>query len=226
MDTRFGRPRFLIYALPLLLITIMITAAGAQGFLPRMPSFGGSYCAPGHEADGSGDVKLGYLGYNNQGLVFGMASQGGTFTGIQQQRFQYPVQGLWLAASGATGGRGLGSCDAFDPGGGLCLRLGGSWLFPNNEDATESADFGTSLGWQKWRPTTQWYTLEASVSRCSGKISALIVGFRYDSFATNFADPHDVQNFNTQPFNRAELNLKSYIPYVGVVTRLGGLRLV
>jgi hypothetical protein len=212
-------PRILMVILVLLPWCSLPAGVSAGGFLPDMPSFGGSSCAPAHTANCSGAGKLGYL-YSNR-LVFERAAVGANPGGINFVRNEVPVQGLWVAASvaGTGPGRGFAACESGD---GLCVSLGASWLFPNNKEASEIIEDGS----RTWRPNIQWYTLEGSVISYVVQNFSLIGGFRYDSFSTKFADPARVSDFGSSlPTDEAELILTSYIPYVGAVTKWGAVEM-
>jgi hypothetical protein len=215
--------RISVAVLAVLLCCSLPVAVSAEGFLPGMPSFGGWSCAPAHKTNCSVAGWLGYLGYS-RGLVFERGTVGPPNPGgVDTVRYQYPVEGIWLAASAAISGPKVGFA-AYEPGEGLCLLLGASWLFPNNKQATETVNGAGGPGARTWSPTIQWYTLEAAVSRCSVQNFSLIGGFRYDSFSTKFADPVPVADFAASTSgDEAELNLTSYIPYVGAVTKWGAV---
>jgi hypothetical protein len=226
MDSSRRRSRLLLCVLPIVLIATFVTSASAEGLfggVPGLPSLGGflggsSGCAPTNEANCSVAGKLGYMG-RSRGLVFERQAVGTNPGGINTDTFQYPVEGVWVGASVTGVGSGLG-LSAYGPGDGLCLALGASWLFPNNTEASEIISGGS----RTWGPKTQWYTLEASVSRCPVENFSLIGGFRYDSFFTKFRDPSSQVDFTTsQPTDEAELVLNSYIPYLGAVLRLGAV---
>jgi hypothetical protein len=226
MESKSFRSGFVSVGLSVLLIMTFVTSASAQGLfggLPGLPPLGGflgrsSGCPPTHEADCSVAGNLGYMG-RSQGLVFDRQAVGANPGGIDTVRYQYPVEGVWLGASVTCVGPERGLL-AYDPRDGLCLTLGASWLFPNNTEATETIN----RGFRTWSPKTQWYTLDASVSRCAVGDFSLIGGFRYDSFSTKFSDPARQVGFTTTfPTDEAELVLSSYIPYLGAVLKRGAV---
>lgn len=212
--------RISVFVAAALLCCSLPVGVSAEGFLPGLPSLGGSACTPGHNADWSVAAKLGYLGYN-KGLVFDRTAVGTVLGGSPECKYQYPIEGLWAGVS-VGAGRQRGSFVICDPADSLCLSLGGSWLFASNKDAIETASvFPDSPAYRTWRPNTQWYTLYATVSRCAVSNFSLIGGFRYESFSTKFVDPSEVQGLRSDPTDEAELTLSSFIPYVGAVTRWG-----
>ncbi len=159
---------------------------------------------------------------SNKGLVVSREAVGTNPGGVNNVTFQYPVEGLWMGASVTCVGPGRGFL-ASDPGDGLCLTLGASWLFPNNKEASETVNGGS--GSRTWSPKTQWYTLEGSISGCPVANFSLIGGFRYDSFSTKFADPASQVDFGASlPTDEAELILNSYIPYLGALLKQGAVK--
>jgi len=213
--------RISVFVVAAVLCCSLPAGVSAEGLLPGLPSFGGWSCIPGHKADCSVAGKLGYLGYN-RGMVFNIETLGLPLGDLTNVRHQYAVEGIWLGTSVRCAGpaRGVAACD---PGDGLCFTLGGSWLFPNNKDEVEVYNENSILK-RIWRPTTQWYTLEACASRCSWSNFSLIGGVRYDSFTTNFADPFRAVGIRSRPRDEAGLSLVSYIPYVGAETTWGPVK--
>jgi hypothetical protein len=212
-----------------LLGALCVSIAGpAEAFLPGMPSFSQWCCAPSQKPDCSVAGKLGYLGYNRP-LIFEIGAVGTPLQAggvdLLGLRTEIPVEGLWLGASvtGAGSRRGVSSCDPGDP---LCLSVGATWLDPNNKEGSGLHFIGSQLpdDDRTWRPSIQWYTLEASASRCLGNFS-LIGGFRFDSFMTSLANTAGPGAFFGLASDEAEFKLSSYIPYVGAVTRWGAVEL-
>jgi hypothetical protein len=219
-----GRTLFLLFAA--LLCCSPPAGASAQGCLPGLASLGGWSCAPVHKANSSVDSKLGYLGYN-QDFAFYLAATGALIGNVVNIRYQYPVEGLWIGASVAASGPQRAFV-AYGDGEDFCLSLAASWLFPKNKEATESLFVGPRPGTavRTWQPRTQWYTLDASISRCSWGTFSLMGGFRYDSFSTSFSAPCSVLGTLLVTFTagEAELVLSNYIPYVGAVAQWGGAK--
>ena len=213
--------RYMCLAATLALLCISATGP-AEGFLPGMPSLSGWSCAPAHKANCSVAGKLWYLGYPRC-LVYERAAVASNPGGIDFVRYEVPVEGLWVAASAASSGPERGFA-AYEPGEGLCFSLGASWLFPNSKQTNETINGAGGPGDRTWSTTTQWYTFEAYASRCAVQNFSLIGGFRYDSFSAKFTDPQPGLDFITsRPADEAELLLASYIPYVGAVTKWGGV---
>jgi hypothetical protein len=214
-----------IWLMCLVALLYVPVAGPAEAFLPGMPSLSGWSCAPAHKANCSVAGKLGYLGYN-RGLVFGLEATNLPILGfLQSLQLVVPVEGIWAGASVTSAGpeRGFSACD---PGGGLCFTLGGSWLFPNNKEAGEQykTNFeGFEIAQRTWRPTIQWFTLEAAASRCARENFSLIGGFRFDSFSAGFSDPSQLPVIGSLT-DVAALQLTSFIPYVGAETTWGPVK--
>ena len=210
-----------------LLAVLCVYGAGpAEAFLPGVPSFGQWCCPPGQKPACAVDGKLGYLGYPRAFVLdFTAVGPGLGVPPLPNFGFEFPVEGIWVGASAATG-RARGSFSSCDPGDPLCLSLAASWLFPNNKEGTARyfQDFGPTASvniFRSWRPSIQWYTLDAAVLRCRGTTFSLIGGFRYDSFMIKLADPSTLVLGTVA--DEGELKLSSYIPYVGGVARWGGV---
>ncbi len=212
-----------ICLLGLLALLSVPAAVSAEGMLPGLPSFSGWSCAPSHKADYSVTGKLGYLGYNRP-LIFNMTAADLPVGVLNSLRLDVPVEGIWAGAwvTGTGPQRGVVACD---PGEGLCLTLGGSWLFPNNKEA--SGDYGITITpnhfSRSWRPLIAWFTIEASASRCAWSNFSLIGGFRFDSFTAAFSEPLAVPGIGSLT-DVGLLDLKSFLPYVGAETRLGAIK--
>jgi hypothetical protein len=214
-----------------LLAVLSVSVAGpAEAFLPGMPSLSGWSCAPAHKADLGVTGKLGYLGYNRP-LIFNMAPADVplAFAGVAlpSLRVDLPVEGIWAGTwvTGARSERGFAACD---PGDGLCFTFGGSWLFPDNKEASEQyiVNFSptASASYSRtWRPLIQWFTLEAAVSRCAWSNFSLIGGFRWDSFSAGFSDPSLLPVIGPVT-DVAAIQLTSFIPYVGAETTWGPVK--
>ena len=114
---------FLCFSLPV--------GDSANAFLPGLPSWGGCDGAPGYKPDSSVTAKVGYLGYN-RGLVFGMGATATVLDAINTLQEEYPLQGLWLAASVEAGGPG-GGFTALGFGDGLRLKFRSIVAYPKQQ---------------------------------------------------------------------------------------------
>ena len=106
MESSFGRSRIILYALPLILVTIMSTSVGAQGlFGTGFP--GASYLngfwsgavlgcgTPGWPGAGPTVYVGGSADYAN-GTSYGLVTQGLTLGGLASSQNSYSNRGIWL----------------------------------------------------------------------------------------------------------------------------------
>lgn len=227
MDTRFGRPRFLIYALPFLLIIIMGTAAGAQGFSPfALP--GGLF---GQGARGQYLSNYGCSGDPGAGLsmVIGYASDCGRtkfildghtvgIGGVVSRLYDYrPMSALYLAADLPME---LGSMGK--------VILSGSLTIPTTNSIDEN-DFALQglvapFGGSGWNTKTMWGTLQG-LYVCPAYGCRALAGFRWDNWQTSLNGRFDISpGFAVAaPTDTGALTINAYVPLVGVATYLRGL---
>jgi hypothetical protein len=125
-------------------------------------------------------------------------------------RYEYPVDGLWLAVS------------AYRPvGDGFGIFARGSWLVPshNQADHTYLLTIGTVES-RRWRTKVQWYNADIAGTYSPHGALTAIGGFRFDSFDTTFHD-RDVEAVDELPTDVHDLTVTAYIPYVGMMVNQG-----
>jgi hypothetical protein len=119
--------------------------------------------------------------------------------------FVYPLGGLQVGASIPL---------RLDP---FPIRLYGSYLFPNNPQASQELTWTTNPpGIREWRhSSSQWFKLGGEMLYpLSGQV-AMVGGFRWESLLTDFSDPNPDYIF-TIPWMNAQTTVTVYEPYLGV----------
>ncbi len=200
---------------------------GAQGLLPGLPSlpglssFGGllggaSSCGTGcDEVLGVGGpiFAVGYLG-NREGVTYSLDAEGTGVANATQIQHDFPVRGLWL---------GVGQVVPL--GERMAGMVGGSWLVPSYSRSAETYILGDGgTGSRDWSTKIQWWTVEAAALYNFASSFAVIGGFRYDSFQTNFQDPENIHTVPGIQDDEADVTLSHYIPYFGFMVSNGTVK--
>jgi len=112
----------------------------------------------------------------------------------------------------------------------LELTLLGSWAVAlADEDGTETATITGTEVTRDWDVDTDWITADVSVAYAVIKdvmfIKSIspIIGFRYDSWKTEFDNPRNASAIWTvvAPGDKAEFKQETYAPYFGVKSTIG-----
>jgi len=198
--------RVVVVILSILLLAWTPGIAFAQGL--GLPSFGGLMggpsCAPKPEPKGGAGLafEIGYL-TTNPNVSLDFTADQIAVLGVNQVQHRYSVQGLWLALS--ADGR-VGDLGVF---------ARGSWLVPSNKESEES--YSGAPGHRTWGAKTQWYTVEGAGMYPAYGSFAVVSGFRYDAFDTSFSDPFNPVGVVSLPSDEADVTIRAYIPYLGLV---------
>jgi hypothetical protein len=211
MESSFGRQRLLVYALPFILITIMSTAAGAQGlFGVGFP--GASYldgfwrgavgCGARGWPGGGPTVYVGGSADYANGTSYGLATQGVAVAGLVSSENRYPNRGVWL---------GLALPIDFGPRFGLSAS---AWtlLRTGALDSSEGLGFAT----REWDVDPRWSFVDGlAIFRC-GYGCNILAGLRYDHHTIAFSNPvvtsGGVASLIT---DQADVNTENWIPLIG-----------
>ena len=107
----------------------------------------------------------------------------------------------------------------------LGLAFGAGYLFPSDRRSTENYILypGGAQIQRTWATDIQWGSCQVACTL--GILPSLtgILGFRYDSFLTNFRDPEDNISAIGDPYDVADLTFAAYIPYFGLLINDLGL---
>lgn len=77
------------------------------------------------------------------------------------------------------------------------------------------------IGNRSWNTRTDWWYVDAAADfACCTGLKAL-AGFRYDHFSTRFDNPSS-DSLPSTSADTADITVNSYLPYVGIQSRLGG----
>jgi hypothetical protein len=211
MESSFGRSRLLIYALPFILITIISTAAGAQGLI-GMGFPGASYLdgfwrgavGCGRWPAGGATVYVGGSADYAAGTTFDFSTQGINPLNAQEFQHSYGNRGVWI-----------GLTLPFDPGPRLGISASAwSFLRAGSVHSRETYDFTTFLS-REWRVEPYWTIIEGlAILRC-GYGCNIIAGFRYDHYDISLKNPVNSLGILSLPTDQADFNVRNYIPLIG-----------
>jgi hypothetical protein len=152
----------------------------------------------------------GYV-YSPFGTQFRMDADNTAVGAFMGGSYRYPLQGLVVACGTRVpiGERAQG-------------MLKGSWLFPFRGDAQADYSFPAGITKRSWVMDIQWANVDLSGAyMVADGHAAIIGGFRFDSFKTNFKEPFDFVLVPPAGLlqDRADLSVIAYIPYVGVAVQ-------
>ena len=212
MESSFGRSRLLIYALPLILITIMSTAVGAQGlFGVGFP--GASYldgfwrgavlgCGSRGWPGGGPTVYVGGSADYANGTSYGLATRGVAVAGLISSQNSYSNRGIWL---GVTLPIDLGQRLGVSATAWTLLRTGAL-------DSSEGLGFAT----RQWDVDPRWSFVDGlAIFRC-GYGCNIIGGLRYDHDTVAFNNPVVTSGAVASAItDQADLNTENWIPLIG-----------
>jgi hypothetical protein len=98
----------------------------------------------------------------------------------------------------------------------LSFEIGGAYLFSANNRSTETYTTNSGGEERSWRTGTQmWYFQALATYQITPSISG-ILGFRYDSFVTQFSEPANVVGTRTILFHTADFTVNADIPFFGL----------
>ncbi len=213
MESSFGRSKVLIYALPLILITTMSTAVGAQGLF-GMGFPGASYLegfwrgavvcgSQGWSPCGCPTVYVGGSADYAAGTAFDLSTEGANVIGIQELQHSYPNRGVWL-----------GLTLPIDPGPRLGLYAS-AWTFLQTGDVHSRETYNNEDDVSReWQVKPYWTIIEGlAILRCCYGFN-ILGGFRYDHYDITLENPVN-RNVPSLPTDRADLNVRNYIPLIG-----------
>ncbi len=207
-----------------LLVPAFVCAQSLAGLgLPFSTSFSGTSCSPAGcgEAGGATCCPSFYVGYeiarNKDRRPFHIdidfANAPGGITGFDTKVSE--PGGLWLGASKF--------CYFSDKGG---VMVSGWYLFPTDGDAGETYGPTTAIGGNRlWSTNRSWGWLDGAFVLGSPCGINLIGGFRWDVYNVRFRDPQPVTGAALARgtlADEADLQLNSYIPFVGSQICYGG----
>ena len=213
MESWFRRSRLLVYTLPLVLITIMSTAAGAQGLFgigfPGASYLNGvwrgsvvGWGAPGRPGTGPTIYVGGSADYAG-GTGFGFSTLGLALFGVTDAQYSYPNRGVWL-----------GFMLPIDLGPRLVLYASEwSFLRAGNVHSLEIYDSGFAS--REWQVTPDWTIWEGLALLRLGYGFNILGGFRYDHYDASFKNPANPVSVTSLPTDQADLDFRSYIPLIG-----------
>ncbi len=214
MDSAFCRSRLLVLALPLILITTMSTAVGAQSLF-GMGFPGASYIdgfwrgavgcgSRGWSPYGSPTVYVGGSADYAGGTAFDASTQGIALLGASKFQYSYPNRGVWI-----------GLTLPFDPGPRLGLYASAwSFLHTGNVHSREAYNDSPISG-REWQVKPYWTILEAlAILRCGYGFN-ILGGFRYDHYDITLSNPINPVGVASLATDQADLYVRNYIPLIG-----------
>lgn len=219
-----------LIVLAALLIVASFTVSGhAQGLLGiwpgSMPAFGGGPGACGPAGPRLFDPPTLYVGWmetvRRASWSFADPNPGSVFGGAHR----YPLSGLWLGLEQKIN---LNETCGID--------LDGWVLIPSNRQGSEqeptittvitstspiTVGLAPGVGNRTWNTRTEWWYIDAAATWACCTPFKLLAGFRYDHFSTRFDNPTNAFGVVFNPDDTADLTVNSYLPFVGLQTRIG-----
>jgi hypothetical protein len=219
----------LILLAALLIVACLPPSGQAQNLFNlwpgSMPAFGGGPAACGPSSCPLLDPPVFYVGWmeslnRKAGWSFADPNPGSIFGGAHR----YPVAGLWL---------GLEEKVNFNC---TCgLDLDGWVLIPTNRQGSEQEPTITTIvsisppsvttipgvGNRTWNTRTEWWYLDAAATWACCTPFEVLAGFRYEHYSTRFDNPTDIFGVPSTGDDTADLTVNSYLPFVGLQTRIG-----
>lgn len=157
-------------------------------------------------------LYAGYLYSGDNGKRLSFESTGGNIGGVAAIEQRFPLQGIWVEA--------LAPVRVTDR---IGLAVGGAYLFHFEETSRES--YRTAAGAtpaRSWKTNVQWANAQGALTYAVSPSFFALAGFRWSHLVTDFSDPYDPVGMATSlPTDESELKLNGYIPFVGVLTKLG-----
>jgi hypothetical protein len=227
MEPLHCRSRLFLYALPLLLIILMGTAAGAQGFSPfALPGglFGqgaraqyGPGCGQSGEPEAGLSALVGYA--SDVGKTrFSISARNNGIGGVLSRLYDYkPISAVYFGAELPIQLGGMGKA-----------IISGSVIIPATRGITENdylfPGLETSLGGSGWNADTIWGTLQGLYAY-PASAGCFLAGFRWDHWQTSLRNRVDISPGFAAAFpdDTGAFSLNGYIPLVGVASGGGGL---
>ena len=227
MASLLFRSRSFFWVLPLVLIAVTGTPAGAQGMfgasLPQLPflggySRGGSGC--GEQAGTGLAVTTFYVGAGlseSQSLRFSAETQGVALLGATKLQHSYANRGLWL---------GVAETVNLSPSLGVC---GSGWYFFQSGISNSPEKYNDSdVVGRIWDVDPRWWFLDGLVALKYSPAFSVLGGVRYDNYTARFTNPADPVGVTSSINDRADLIVSTWIPLIGAqyreLWRLGKFR--
>jgi hypothetical protein len=212
MGSSFGRSRWVVYALPFILIATMSTAVGAQSLF-GMGFPGASYLngfwrgavlgcgTPGWPGAGPTVYVGGSADYAN-GTSYGLVTQGLALAGLVSSQNSYSNRGIWLGLALPID---LGPRFGVTASAWTLLRTG-----------TLNSSEGLGFATRQWNVDPSWSFVEGlAILRC-GYGCNILAGLRYDHHTIAFNSPLVTSGAVVSAItDQADLNTENWIPLIG-----------
>jgi hypothetical protein len=218
-----SRSRLAFWAFSFIVVFVLAGSASAQGLfgngLPALPFLSGSSgepssCAPSKSTCGPLTFYAGWgADPKSTTLSFDLRSPDvGPFADdLQSITNIYPTKGLWLGLAAQSNLRGR-----------IGLRADYWILVPANQSSDETFSLTGGLsGGKTWSTNTDWWFVDGALSCETSGLGALLAGFRYDRFATNFKNPGNFFGAAGSSSDTGDVTINCYIPFVGLQVEQG-----
>lgn len=193
-----GTARSLMLLVGVLVLVAAPVATFGQG--------GYGWVCPGPCKIGSApSIFAGYF-FQNKGADFSFTANDPVANSVADLRQQFDLQGVWLELMVPIKGQGP-----------FGLVLGWAYLFPIDRTSQETVTVPPATSRSRtWTADSQWWDLQAALTYDFYPSATAILGFRYDSFQTNFYDPSARTGIAGQPDDTANVTINGYIPFFGL----------
>jgi hypothetical protein len=193
------------YAKWLALIVIVIIAVA-----PSISIAQEFYGGPTHLLSLSAQPTV-YIGWitPNKATTFSLANNASNQFNIRSLEQTLNVQGVWTEL--------LVPIKTSSP---LGLILDFGYLFPSNKQSEETYNLTSGVAASRtWNTSSQLWNCSVAATYHMYPSMTGIMGFRYDSFMTNYKDPgfQVSQNLYLRKVDIAEFDFSGYLPFLGVM---------
>ena len=155
-------------------------------------------------------VSVGYLSPNRP-TTFHLGNTASDKFNISSLQQTLNVQGVWTEFTIPVKGSGP-----------LGLILDFGYLFPVNSQSEETYNLYSGPAGRTWNTSSQLWNLQIAATYSVSPVLSTVLGFRYESFMTNFRDyekpgaPGNLE-FNEDAVGGTDFTFSGYIPFLGAV---------
>ena len=155
-------------------------------------------------------VFVGYL-TPNKATTFSLGNSASNTFNIRSLEQTLNIQGIWTEVSLPVKSSGP-----------LGVVVDFGYLFPSNRQSEENYNLNASgFASRTWDTSSQLWNLSVAVTYHFLPSVTGVLGFRYESFMTNYTDYYNeipnTLDFNPNALAGTDLNFSGYIPFLGAV---------
>ena len=153
-------------------------------------------------------ISVGYL-WPNKPVTFSFDTSTGSLLPVQNFAQSINFQGIWTEVNIP-----IRTCSP------VGLFIGGAYMFPIGKESDETYRLTGGVGQRSWASSVQMGHLQFGFTYLINPSINAIVGFRYDSFQTNFLSPTQLSPLSLNTLftagDNADISFSGYIPLLGM----------